>query len=952
MQERSSDVTATYFSFSLVVSSMSNSRSVPIRHISRGPMLVAGVVAFDFDVKHDDTCRPGDEIKFWTSSSDQRWHSGIQIAAACQTQRDRYPGRCNVMDRCRSLCKVAECDALSLFALVECGNVLVIAQDAEIWMDMQSMVEKIHQKGHKVVLVIPKNNVIKDSSQGFSVKMYAVPFLEPELNMYMEHAFDQPLMGTLLSAISTESRRMIYTASVLSLTCSHLLDDQVLIHFLQRNTFDVAIMDPFFPCGPILAEQLHLRSIYFLPKLPCDWGSRAMRCPDTNDLNHVHGFMERIKSQLLHSIEHLTCEQIKKQFTNLASKFLHKEVKLLELFSQAEIFFYKYDHVLELPKPFMPNMVFIGGHSCGRKQKLDKDGSHWLSMRSVVEKLSEKGHQIVIIVPEVNFQLKNIDNYTVRTWHVSYTKEFMESFIKDYTNDVFEQKTFLQNMDLTYRRVMNSTKLIVAACENLLKNETLINYLNVSNFDAMLSDPVFPCGEIIAEYLSIPSIFFMRGALFSVEQAAAQSPSPPSYVPRFFTTYTDHMTFYQRVINFLLASIESTAYNQFYSAFVPIASNFLHRDITVLDLFSHASIILFRIDFVLDFPRPVMPNMVFIGGINCANKKPLNQCVHYPLTGIGRTIPSDAGSPALMQGSANRRWQIYLRYRHTKRRCSDTDNDADRCSVAGELSHRPLSSDQRCRGPRLPALTERRAESTAVTSPLHSVLYGRPALSQCGKLKARDVTRHRNDNDTKHTSRLCKGYLTKKESDGVLHQMTWPLQSLDLNPIEMVWASVSLRPPVSAPAGRKAEHSGDVTALLSGQHLHNAGKLTLGDATGIKKPRKGGKKTHRAELTVRRYTLCVSELPAKRNDKLENKVATKAKSTYLSRAAGHRKDPEAQIQHWNIDKEQGRQNQVELNNKAANELTRTPERGSSEAAVPLVTTGVNSATEFTTVPPP
>ncbi|CAJ0928226.1 unnamed protein product [Ranitomeya imitator] len=41
------------------------------------------------------------------------------------------------------------------------------------------------------------------------------------------------------------------------------------------------------------------------------------------------------------------------------------------------------------------------------------------------------------------------------------------------------------------------------------------------------------------------------------------------------------------------------------------------------------------------------------------------------------------------------------------------------------------------------------------------------------------------DNDPKHTSRLCKGYLTKKESDGVLRQMTWPPQSPDLNPIKM-----------------------------------------------------------------------------------------------------------------------------------------------------------------------
>jgi len=41
------------------------------------------------------------------------------------------------------------------------------------------------------------------------------------------------------------------------------------------------------------------------------------------------------------------------------------------------------------------------------------------------------------------------------------------------------------------------------------------------------------------------------------------------------------------------------------------------------------------------------------------------------------------------------------------------------------------------------------------------------------------------DNDPKRTSRLCKGYLTKKESDGVLRQMTWTPQPSDLNPIEI-----------------------------------------------------------------------------------------------------------------------------------------------------------------------
>uniref|UniRef100_A0A3P8VB41 Uncharacterized protein n=1 Tax=Cynoglossus semilaevis TaxID=244447 RepID=A0A3P8VB41_CYNSE len=162
----------------------------------------------------------------------------------------------------------------------------------------------------------------------------------------------------------------------------------------------------------------------------------------------------------------------------------------------------------------------------------------------------------------------------------------------------------------------------------MLDDPVFIKKMQDVHFDLMLTDPALNLGVLLGSYLKLPMVYNVRWinvgeAHFSI------APSPVSYVPVPGSELNDNMGFQDRIKNML-----HYLYNAVTLHFIinPHYSDLLQRHFPpgtdLLSLQQRADIWLIRTDFVFEFPRPTMPNVVYIGGfqarpaISCIFAKP------------------------------------------------------------------------------------------------------------------------------------------------------------------------------------------------------------------------------------------------------------------------------------------------------------------------------------------
>lgn len=256
------------------------------------------------------------------------------------------------------------------------------------------------------------------------------------------------------------------------------------------------------------------------------------------------------------------------------------------------------------------------------------DGSHWINMKVLMEELHAKGHSMTVIRGSNSWYIpEKSPLYTSITIKIRGNFDnFIAEFLKEQIRVQREGASLLTFIEQTrdFLSVFGDYQKIWAdGLVWLLEDKTLMKQLLDSKYDLVLTDPAMAAGVILAKYLKLPLVLNVRW-ITGGDGQFIMAPSPLSYIPVPGSGLTDRMNFLQRVKNTLFFGL--VLFQQKFLAgpiYHAICAKYLDGGCDINSLLQEADIWLFRSDFVFDFPRPTMPNLIYIGGFQCSPTQPL-----------------------------------------------------------------------------------------------------------------------------------------------------------------------------------------------------------------------------------------------------------------------------------------------------------------------------------------
>ncbi|XP_077978856.1 UDP-glucuronosyltransferase 2C1-like [Glandiceps talaboti] len=247
-------------------------------------------------------------------------------------------------------------------------------------------------------------------------------------------------------------------------------------------------------------------------------------------------------------------------------------------------------------------------------------GSTYMYMEIIGRHLAEHGHQVTILVnnatsnPSVNDGASSLHFET-------YAYKSTGPVVADKSNKYLNGKTTLFDW-------LEAWLTALPECDQILGDRELLGRLQKADFDLVVANVFVICPILLVQQLSLPFVLvgnnrispMMDGDMYNI-------PSNPAYVPSMGTGLTSQMSFLQRLKNVANYGSSYVLYN-FYM--LPHYRNLQHKynirpELTLHKMAEAAELFIYNTDFAFDYPRPLMPNVVLIGGIMAGPAEPLEK---------------------------------------------------------------------------------------------------------------------------------------------------------------------------------------------------------------------------------------------------------------------------------------------------------------------------------------
>ncbi|XP_059470472.1 UDP-glycosyltransferase UGT5-like [Neocloeon triangulifer] len=240
--------------------------------------------------------------------------------------------------------------------------------------------------------------------------------------------------------------------------------------------------------------------------------------------------------------------------------------------------------------------------------------SHMIVFSALTRALAERGHELVVV-----------NNYPLKDPPANYTDVDLWDTLKGIYDDTVNEHTYALSNLPTITLPMLYWIEGVHFMDLVLHDPKVNQVINdTRGFDLVIvEDFLTDSSFALAHHFQAPLVLISSMGGFHWTNYAVGNAAPTSYVPNTMLSYGSKMTFFERFVNTMYQwywDVGSTFYLMRYQE--KIKREIFPDAPSIYELRRSASLVLLNNHFSFNYPRPLVPNLVEVGGMHL---KPLNR---------------------------------------------------------------------------------------------------------------------------------------------------------------------------------------------------------------------------------------------------------------------------------------------------------------------------------------